>query len=140
MVNNLTFGYLHCNLVGLPKEPYTRRLQRLVVTLHFSCNVAHRAIQSLWWRVWVLQVVKQAVGADYYVSVQIEKGHANDKSRDLNNLCAIALAIVVLATLWRRGIKAAWEGPQPQVLNVRVPTDDPINDRFEIYFSKEKES
>jgi FtsZ-interacting cell division protein ZipA len=55
-------------------------------------------------------------------------------------LCAIALAIVVIATLWRRRIKAAWEGPQPQVWSIRIPTDDPINDRFEIYFSKEKES
>jgi FtsZ-interacting cell division protein ZipA len=45
-------------------------------------------------------------------------------------LCAIALAIVVIATLWRRRIKAAWEGPQPQVWSIRVPTDDPINDRF----------
>ena len=59
----LTSNYFYYTLVELPKKPYTRFLHRRVVTPHFCYNVAHRAIQSLWWRVWVLQVVTQAVGA-----------------------------------------------------------------------------
>ena len=55
-------------------------------------------------------------------------------------LCAIALAIVVIATLWRRRIKAAWEGPALQVWSIRVLTEDPISDRIEIFFSEEQTS
>ena len=55
-------------------------------------------------------------------------------------LCALAVVVVVVAVLCRRRMKAAWEGPEPQVWSIRVPTDDPINDRIEIFFSKERTS
>ena len=46
----------------------------------------------------------------------------------------------VVAFLCRRKIKAAWEGPELEVWGVRIPTEDPINDRIEIFFSKERTS
>ena len=51
-------------------------------------------------------------------------------------LC-ILVAVVPVAFSIRRVLVRLWCGPESQIEATLVPTEDPFNDRIEIFFSKD---
>ena len=51
-------------------------------------------------------------------------------------LCTLAVGVLVAFAI-RRVLHRLWCGPEIQIETMLVPTKDPINDRIEIFFSKD---
>ena len=51
-------------------------------------------------------------------------------------LCTLAVGVPVAFAI-RRVLRRLWCGPESEIEATLVPTEDPFNDRIEIFFSKD---
>ena len=52
-------------------------------------------------------------------------------------LCVLICSLALLAPFFKTVAIRIWKGPESQIYAVWIPTDDPINNRCEIFCSKD---
>ena len=62
------------------------------------------------------------------------------ESQIVIGISVLLCGVVLLALPLKQWMKKVWESPESEIYAIWVPTDDPINDRCEIFCSRDPQS